>query len=198
MILWGPPGTGKTTVARLLADETQPRLRAALGHLLGRAGPAQGLRPRQGTARDRQGHAAVHRRDPPLQPRAAGQLPAPHGGRHHHAGRRHDREPVLRAQRRVALAAPGAGVPPARRGGAGGAAGPRREGGGAAAAARRGGARDAEGHGRRRRPHDAQPGRGAVRLASRPARRRSTAPPSPSWCSAARRSTTSRATATTT
>ena len=96
----------------------QARLRAALGDLLGRAGPAQGLRPRQEPARDRQGHAALHRRDPPLQPRAAGQLPAAHGGRHHHAGRCHHREPLLRAQRRAAVARAGAGVPPARRGGA--------------------------------------------------------------------------------
>ena len=81
------------------------RVRAAVGDLLRRAGSAQSLRPRQGAPRAGQGHAAVHRRDPPLQPRAAGQLPAAHGGRHHHARRRDDREPVLRAQRRRARAA---------------------------------------------------------------------------------------------
>ena len=49
--------------------------------------------------RKRAGHAAVRRRDPSLQPRAAGQLPAGDGGRHHRAGRRHHRESVVRAQR---------------------------------------------------------------------------------------------------
>ena len=140
------------------------RLRAAFRDLLGRAGPAQGLRPRQEPARDRQGHAALHRRDPPLQPLAAGQLPAAHGGRHHHAGRRHHGEPLLRAQRRTAVACAGAGVPPARRGRARAAAGARGAGGGPAAAARCGGPRDAQGHGRRRRPHGAQHGRGGLRL----------------------------------
>ena len=53
-----------------------------------------------------QGDAALRRRNPPLQPRPAGLLPAGDGGRHRHAGRRHDREPVLRAQRRAALARP--------------------------------------------------------------------------------------------
>ena len=154
----------------------QARLRAALGDLLGRAGPAQGLRPRQEPARDRQGHAALHRRDPPLQPRPAGQLPAAHGGRHHHAGRRHHGEPLLRAQRRAPVARAGAGVPPARRGGAGGAAGARGAGGGAAAAARCGGARDAQGHGRRRRPHGAQHGGGGLRRRGAGARSPRTAP----------------------
>ncbi len=57
-----------------------------LGDLLGRPGFAQSVRPRQGAARPRAGDAALHRRDPPLQSRAAGQLPAVHGRRHDHAG----------------------------------------------------------------------------------------------------------------
>ena len=94
----------------------EARVRAALGDLLRRAGPAQSVRSRQGAARAGPRHAAVHRRDPSLQSLAAGQLPAAHGGRHDHAGRRDHREPVVRAQRRRAVARQRAGAQPARRG----------------------------------------------------------------------------------
>ena len=61
------------------------------------------------------GDAALRRRDPSLQPRAAGFLPAGDGGRHRHAGRRDDREPVLRAERRASLARDRARLQVARR-----------------------------------------------------------------------------------
>ena len=102
LILWGPPGSGQDDGRAAARQRDAARVRAALRHLLGRAGPAQGLRPRQGPARAGTRHAAFHRRDPPLQPRPAGQLSAAHGGRHHHPRRCDDREPFLRAQRRVA------------------------------------------------------------------------------------------------
>ena len=145
----------------------QPRVRAAFGHLLGRTGPAQGLRPRQEPARDRQGHAAVHRRDPPLQPRAAGQFPAARGGRHDHAGRRHHREPLLRAQRRPAVARPRRWcsiVSTMRRCEDSSQRAEAEE--RPPTAARRRGARDPEGHGGRRRPHRPQHGRRGVRAAA--------------------------------
>ena len=42
LILWGPPGTGKTTLARLLAAEAGARFVAALGGDGGRQGSARG------------------------------------------------------------------------------------------------------------------------------------------------------------
>ena len=126
MILWGPPGAGKTTIARLLASRAGPAFRAALGGVLRRRRPAQSLRGGPRPPPLRPGHAAVRRRNPPLQPRPAGRLPALCRGRHHHPDRRHDRKPVLRAERRAAVALPGAGAAPPRRRGAGAAAGARR------------------------------------------------------------------------
>ena len=197
LIFWGPPGTGKTTVARLLAARDEPRVRADQRDLLRRAGPEKGVRRGPRAARDRAGHAAVRRRNPPLQPRPAGQLPAGDGGRHHRARRRHHREPVVRADRADAVAGARAGVQVARCRCGREAAGARRGARGQEAAARRRCAAVARPHGRRRRPRlaDARRGnlaRGAARrdLRSRRRCRR--------WCSGARRSTTRSRTATTT
>ena len=141
LIFWGPPGTGKTTVARLLAHETNLAVRADLRDLLRRRRPQEGVRRGPRAARDRAGHAAVRRRNPPLQPRPAGQLPAGDGGRHHRAGRRHHRKSVVRADRAAAVAGARAGVQVARRRGDREAAGARRGDRGQEAAARRGRAR---------------------------------------------------------
>ena len=116
--------------ARLRQDHHRPAagstfrtaFRAALGGVLRRRRPEARVRRGGAAAPDRAGDAAVRRRDPPLQPRAAGRLPARSRGRHGHADRRHHREPVVRAERRAAVALPGAGAAPARRRGAGAAA----------------------------------------------------------------------------
>ena len=43
IILWGPPGTGKTTIARLLADAVDMRFEPISAVFFGRGGPQEGL-----------------------------------------------------------------------------------------------------------------------------------------------------------
>src|SRR6266699_879594 len=88
IVLWGPPGSGKTTLAGLLAAETKARM-VAMSAVT--AGPP---------------HCALHRRDPPLQQGPAGRHPAARRRRHRDADRRHHGEPVVRGDRAAALAQP--------------------------------------------------------------------------------------------
>ena len=197
LIFWGPPGTGKTTVARLLARETDLHFEQISAVFSGVADLKKVFEAARARRADRQGHAALRRRDPPLQPRPAGSLPAGDGGRHRHPGRRDDRKPVLRAERGASVARPRAGLPAARRGGARAAAGAGRSGRG------RGRCRSTTmpramliAHGRRRRPRRADARRGGLarRRAGRDLRCRRHCRRS---CSAGRRSTTRARTATT-
>ena len=197
MILWGPPGCGKTTIARLLARRHRPRLRAALGGVFRRRRSAQGVRGGEEAPREGARHAAVRRRDPPLQPRAAGRVSALCRGRHGDPGRRDDREPVFRAERGAVVARAGVRAAPARRRRRSKPCLRRAEahlGHDSAADRRR--PRRAARDGRRRRAVSAQPGRGDRPPAARA--RRSGRRSSPNWCSAARRSTTRARKATTT
>ena len=127
-ILWGPPGCGKTTIARLLADHTEPAVRAAERGLLRRRRAAQGVRRCARAPRRRHRHVALRRRNPPIQPGAAGRVPARGRGRDGHSRGRHHRESFVRAQRRPALALCGAGAQPPRRQRAGDVAFARRRG----------------------------------------------------------------------
>ena len=105
MILWGPPGTGKTTHRPPARRCGRPALHLDQRGVLRRRRPEEGVRRSQDRRARRPAHVAVRGRDPPLQPRAAGRLPALRRGRHRHPGRRDHRKPQLRTQRRACSAA---------------------------------------------------------------------------------------------
>ena len=105
MILYGPPGSGKTTLARIVASSTG----AAFEQLSAVSATVSEVRDVIARARERLGASRpaddpLPRRDPSLQQGAAGRPASLRRGGPADADRRDDREPVLRGQRRPALA----------------------------------------------------------------------------------------------
>ena len=80
MILWGPPGIGKTTIARLLAVRAGLHFVQLSAVFSGVADLKKAFDEAARSAAGWAGDPAVRRRDPPLQPRPAGRLSAGRGG----------------------------------------------------------------------------------------------------------------------
>ena len=167
--LLGPAGQRQDDGRAADRRRAAGRLRAGFGDPYWRSRTEEDLRCRPDTSRAWAGHASFRRRDPPLQPGAAGLFPPRHGGRRRHADRRDDGKPVVRAQRFALVAGARARLPALERRSDRSAVATRRAPPGKAAAALQGSARSPDRHGRRRRTGGADAGGGSV--ARRTARR---------------------------
>ena len=87
MIFWGPPGVGKTTLARIIANRTN-------ASFIDFSAVTSGIKEIRGVMQQAEDHR-IRRRDPPVQQSPAGRLPALCGKGEHHPHRRHHGKSVL-------------------------------------------------------------------------------------------------------
>ena len=114
-VFYGPPGSGKTTLARIVAGRHGGGVRGAVRRVRIGRGRARGARAGEGAAgRGRAPHDPLPGRDPPLQQGAAGCPPARGRVGPPDADRGDDGESVLRGQLGAALAHAGLRAPAAR------------------------------------------------------------------------------------
>ena len=105
ILLWGPPGTGKTTLAMVIANLTKSHFETLSAVLAGKAELREVIE--QALERRKlyqQAHHPVRGRGAPLEQGPAGRPAAARGERHGHADRRDHREPLFRGDRGAGLA----------------------------------------------------------------------------------------------
>jgi len=103
-IFWGPPGSGKTTLAKIIANYTERHFEPFSAVTEGVARVREIIKEPKSGQISGQGTILFCDENPSVQQGAAGRVSSWGREWNHHAHRRHDREPELRADGRTALA----------------------------------------------------------------------------------------------